>query len=111
MAKDNERDKIFSIKKSRLYVALQDGTLIQGKNGIETFLMFIEEKGCEKVRDLNFLAKGENLILDHQPDNKYREVAPGWYAFTGHRGVARKVLIHNIANALQHPVHVGWDKE
>lgn len=61
--------------------------MLQGKTGIETFLMFVEEMGWERIRDLNFLHGEENIVLNYQPDNRYREVAPGWYIYTGHRGV------------------------
>lgn len=110
MAEDKEWDKIRKTKQSKLYVALPDGTLLQGKNGIETFLMFIEEMGIERVRNLNFQYGEENFILDYQPeDNRYRELS-GWYVFTGHRGVARAKFIRAIANALDEKVVVNWDK-
>lgn len=49
--------------------------MLQGKTGIETFLMFVEEMGWERIRDLNFLHGEENIVLNYQPDNRYREVA------------------------------------
>ena len=72
--------------------------MLQGKTGIETFLMFVEEMGWERI------------VLNYQPDNRYREVAPGWYIYTGHRGVARAKFILLIANSLDQKVVVNWDK-
>ena len=80
--------------------------MLQGKTGIETFLMFVEEMGWERIRDLNFLHGEENIVLNYQPDNRYREVAPGWYIYTGHRGVARAKFILLIANSLDQKVVV-----
>ena len=100
MAEENPWDKIHSKKVSSLYIVLPDGTMLQGKTGIETFVMFIEAMGWERVRNLNFTQFDENIIIDHQPDNRYREVAPGWYVYTGHRGVFRAKFIRAIANAL-----------
>lgn len=89
---------------------MPDGTMLQGKTGIETFLMFVEEMGWERIRDLNFLHGEENIVLNYQPDNRYHEVAPGWYIYTGHRGVARAKFILLIANSLDQKVVVNWDK-
>ena len=89
---------------------MPDGTMLQGKTGIESFLMFVEEMGWERIRDLNFLHGEENIVLNYQPDNRYREVAPGWYIYTGHRGVARAKFILLIANSLDQKVVVNWDK-
>ena len=36
--------------------------------------------------------------------------SPGWYIYTGHRGVARAKFILLIANSLDQKVVVNWDK-
>lgn len=88
--------------KSSLQFVNQNGLLIRGNTGIETFCYFIIEMGWERVRDLNFVAKGDNLITqdDHDDPRNYREIAPGWYLYCGYRGVSRLTLMRKIASSL-----------
>ncbi|MBR1850987.1 MAG: DEAD/DEAH box helicase [Bacteroidales bacterium] len=90
-----------------LYVRKKDGTIIQEKKGIDTFIRAIRDAGVENVFKAKIATLGRYLVSD-APHPSYPNRSffyDGYYIVVNHACVQKKKLLEEINKTLQ----LGWE--
>lgn len=76
------RSKKFKYQKiegrKKIAVTFSDGTVINGKSVADTFIKTIERIGPEKIRPLEIISDGVNLVSEIQVNDRYKNVGKYW---------------------------------
>ncbi len=90
-----------------LKVTMPDGSVIYNeKNGTDTFCKVIERLGLMRVRNLNIMLSGVNLVSTTKDPNRQQHKVDGLYIFTNRSTTDKKKILDQIAVALNQNITV-----
>lgn len=91
-----------------IQIRMPNGKLIVDERYGEAFRQFVLAIGWERVYDMNFDVRGEDLITQEKKNRYHKYLVPGWYINLNMRATTAKILVHQIAKALGEKVVCTW---